>query len=106
MLPGAILQRFYRQEPPAVSDAAPILYISGPVQDILEERLITERSIRAVIRAAEASGKRLLRPSDGHFIASLRPGIITYWVEYAPCEKGYRIYNAYSHRVEISEAHP
>lgn len=99
-----IARRFYGEKRPAANRMHAPLHIGGPVRALLEDRLITERNVRAVIEAAEASGKRLVRPSDGHFIASLRPGLVTYWVEYGEQHGGFTVYNAYSHRVDISEA--
>ncbi len=103
-LADEIARRFYGEDRPAARRMRLALHISGPVRAILEGRLITERNVRAVIEAAEGGGRRLVRPLDGHFIASLRPGIVTYWVEYAAEGEGFAVYNAYSHRVDISEA--
>lgn len=102
-LSDALLHRFYGDEKTQQA-AVPQLFIDANVRTILEERLITERSVRAVIMEAERTGKWLIRPGDGHFIASFRPDIITYWVEYSPIGSSYSVYNAYSHRVDISEA--
>lgn len=77
------------------------LYLADGLQAILEDRLITETNVRQAILEAEQAGSWFLRPSDGHRIASHRPGIITYWVEYAAEGEGYRVYNAYSHRMHI-----
>ena len=99
-----ILRRFYGEERPERQNSNLPLNISGPVRAVLEDRLITEHDLSTVITAAQSGGKRLVRPSDGHFIASLRPGFVTYWVEYAPDGDGFIVYNAYSHRVDISEA--
>ncbi|MEN6471061.1 MAG: pyridine nucleotide-disulfide oxidoreductase/dicluster-binding protein, partial [Clostridiaceae bacterium] len=103
-LADEIARRFYGENRAIVRKQEFPLKISGAVRAILEDRLITERSVRAVIAAAESTKKRLKRPSDGHFIASLRPGIITYWVEYGMEDRVFIVYNAYSHRVDISEA--
>ena len=103
-LASALLRRFYGEDRPQKETVETPLLYAAAVSALLTERLITERSVRRVIEAAERGGKKLIRPGDGHCIASLRPGIITYWVEYAPEGTGYRVYNAYSHRVEISEA--
>jgi hypothetical protein len=97
-------RRFYYEDRPGVRKDELPLKISDAVRAVMEDRLITERSVRAVISSAESTGKRLVRPSDGHYIASLRPGIITYWVEYSVEDGYYSVYNAYSHRVDISEA--
>ena len=103
-LADELVRRFYHEDRAALPEEKLPLVISGSVRALLENRLVTERNLRAVIAAAESSGKRLVRPSDGHFIASLRLGIITFWVEYALESGAYVVYNAYSHRVDISAA--
>ena len=79
------------------------LFLSDAVKELLEDRLITQKNIAITIAQAEASGNKLVRPSDGHFIAGHKPGIITYWVEYLPKGDGYEVFNAYSHRIQIME---
>lgn len=103
-LADAFARRFYGEDRAVARKDELPLKISDSVRAVLEDRLITERSVRAVIAAAESAKKYLKRPSDGHCIASLRPGIITYWVEYGLENGVYTVYNAYSHRVDISEA--
>ena len=97
-----LLQKYWQVDLPAPVDAIR-LQISPAVRDVLEARMITEASIRQVIIAANQTKRRLIRPGDGHIIASHKPGIITYWVEYLEAEGGYRIFNAYSHRIRIVE---
>ncbi len=97
--------RLYGETPKAFpADEGPALVIPEDVRALLEDRLITEQTIRRVIAEAESTGRRLVRPADGHLFASLRPGIVTYWVEYQKRGGGYEVFNAYSHRVDISEA--
>ncbi|MDD2568906.1 MAG: FAD-dependent oxidoreductase [Clostridia bacterium] len=97
-----LLQKYWHEKMP-VPNSEIKLFISDEVKEVLEERLITETNIRQVIAAANASGKKLIRPADGHFIIVHKPGIITYWVEYLPKADGFEIFNAYSHRIHISE---
>ncbi|SDE43299.1 pyridine nucleotide-disulfide oxidoreductase/dicluster-binding protein [Sporomusa acidovorans] len=96
-----LLQEFY-QDGREQGDG-PRLFISPQVRRLLEERLIDEGNIEKVIRYAEEHNRKLLRPADNHFVAGFKPGIITYWVEYAPKDEGYEIYNAYSHRISMEE---
>lgn len=102
-LKRALLQEFYDGAHGRDRDNGPLLFISPQVRRRLEERLIDESSIQTVIAFAEAHNRKLLRPTDNHFIAGYKPGIITYWVEYAPKDGGYEVYNAYSHRISIGE---
>lgn len=79
------------------------LYVDPPVAEVLEKRLILLTDIEAVIARAEETGQRLYDEKKERYVAHLKPGIITYWVEYSPERKGYRIHNAYSHRLAIVE---
>lgn len=79
------------------------LYLSNEVLALMEERLILVEDIQQVIAHAEQSGQKLLNPESGHFLAHFRPNTVTYWVEYVPQDDGYRVLNAYSHRMEVGK---
>jgi glutamate synthase (NADPH) small chain len=79
------------------------LRISPNVWELMENRLILEEDVQAVIHFAETSGTRLLDPQSGHTIAHFRPGNVTYWVEYSQEGECYVIHNVYSHRMEVAE---
>jgi len=81
------------------------LVITTPVAARLEQRLILAEDIQQVIEAAERTGRKLLHPETGHFLAHFRPTSVTYWVEYAPAgsENTFIIHNAYSHRMAVAE---
>ncbi len=97
-----LTKEFWGEEALAEAEG-PTLYINDGLWQVLEDRLITEKNIRMVIEAAEKTGNKLVRPGDGHYFACLRPHIITYWVEYLPEGSGYRVFNAYCHRIQIVE---
>ncbi|WP_010259632.1 pyridine nucleotide-disulfide oxidoreductase/dicluster-binding protein [Treponema primitia] len=75
------------------------LIISEELERKLEGTHILHSDIRAAISRAEAEQTKLLDPKTGHFIASHRPANVTFWVEYSPEGAGFRVYNAYSHRM-------
>lgn len=79
------------------------LYCSDEIRKRLEERLILDEDIQQVIEAAERTGRKFADPENGHSLAHHRPAKVTYWVEYSPEGEGYRIHNAYSHRMEVIE---
>lgn len=79
------------------------LTITPEIQDVLEERLILIEDIQQVIEYAESSGKKLLNKENGHFLASHKPTAVTYWVEYSLQGETFKVYKAYSHRMEIGE---
>jgi glutamate synthase (NADPH/NADH) small chain len=79
------------------------LKFSDGVMDIMEERLITSRNVSDTIKFAEETGRKLIRPSDKHFIAHYRKTLVTYWVEYTVENGYYQVYNTYCHRLQINE---
>ena len=79
------------------------LLVADDVQARLEERLILIEDIQRVIEHAERTGSKLLNPATSHLLAYYKPTAVTYWVEYAPQEDAFVVYNAYSHRMEIAE---
>ncbi|HUW66130.1 MAG TPA: 4Fe-4S dicluster domain-containing protein [Spirochaetia bacterium] len=76
------------------------LEISGEIKTVMENRLILVEDVQKVIEYAERTGNKLV--NQDRFLAYFKPVSVTYWVEYAPAEEGFRVYNAYSHRMEIA----
>jgi len=69
----------------------------------LEERGIRGKDIQEAIAHGEATQKIFKNITTGNNIAHYRPSRITFWVEYQQEGNLYRIYSAYSHRMEILE---
>ena len=76
------------------------LDIEDKIQKKMDDNLILLEDISEVIRTAEENGTFLIN-DEGHRFAHLLRGIITYWTEYAPDETGYKVFNVYSHRINI-----
>lgn len=73
----------------------------------LEERRILLSDLRRTITEAVAAGRVLADKSGaepGRLLASFRPRRVTFWVEFAPEGKGYRVLNAWSHRMIVPGA--
>jgi glutamate synthase (NADPH) small chain len=81
-----------------------ILYLASDVETLMDERHILREDLQKTIEHSETSGARLKNSRTGHFLASFRPDHVTFWVEYGPEEDGFRVYNAYCHRMEITGA--
>lgn len=77
------------------------LILPEAVQQQIEDRFILTEDIQKVLEYAERTGKRLVNPSNGHFLASYKPASVTYWVEYTPQDGAFLIHKTYSHRMEI-----
>lgn len=82
------------------------LSIAPDVQEILDQRLILTEDIQRVIEYAERTGRKLVNPQTGHFLAYFKPTSVTYWVEYLPGGESFTIFNAYSHRMEVPGSGP
>lgn len=77
------------------------LYMDEALEQKFEETHILHRDIEDVIAYAEDTNEKLLDPVTGHFTAYHRPRNVTFWVEYSPEEEGFRVHNAYSHRMDF-----
>lgn len=77
------------------------LVIPEEVQQLLEERMILEEDLQAVITYAESTGSKFKNTEKNTYIAYFRPVTVTYWVEYSPEGDGFLVHNAYCHRLKI-----
>ena len=79
------------------------LYISEPVRQVLNDRLILTEDIQRVLEMEQQSGFCMKNQKTGHLLTHAKPQFVTYWVEYAPKDDGYEIFTAYSHRMALEE---
>ena len=75
------------------------LVVSPEIQERLDERRILAEDVRKVIEHAERTGDKLCHQDSGRYLASFRPRAATFWVEYSPEGQGFRVHNAYAHRM-------
>ena len=79
------------------------LKISDAMRERLDHRLILVEDIQRVIAHAEKTGRKFMNRDTGHWLASLKPNAVTYWVEYSQQGTAFEIHNAYSHRMYVEE---
>jgi Fe-S oxidoreductase len=72
----------------------------------MEERRILTSDVQKVLLQAEQSGRHLVHGETGRFLASFRPAVVTYWVEYEKTDDGYLVHNAWCHRMKIKGGQP
>ena len=84
------------------NDIRPLL-MEQHARNLLEQRGIREEDVRQTLSATDSWQLFHLNPVTGRRLAYVNSPKITYWVEYAPEEGSYRIFNAYSHRMKILE---
>ena len=78
-----------------------VLHMEPELQVRLEERRILHEDVQRVIHHAEKTGEKLVHQETGQLKASFKPYKVTFWVEYSLCGEGYRVHNAYAHRMEV-----
>jgi hypothetical protein len=81
-----------------------LLHISDDVLERMDGRRILREDVQKVIHHAETGKGTFVNPRSGRFLASFRPGHVTYWVEYIDEGDAWRVHNAYSHRMEIKDS--
>jgi hypothetical protein len=75
-------------------------------QSLMETRRILTSDVQKVLLQARESGNNLVNIESGRLVASLRPAVVTYWVDYEPQEDGYLVHNVWSHRMKIKGGQP
>ncbi len=70
----------------------------------MEERRILKGDVQKVLLQTQKTGKRFVHKETGHFLASHRPVIVTYWVEYEEKNGGFLVHNTWSHRMHVRGA--
>jgi hypothetical protein len=96
-----LLKEFWNEE--TEEKSAVKLEMEPELTARLDRDLILNDDLRAVIENCEISGKKLRDDASDSYIGHLAIGPVTYWVEYRPCEGGYQVLNAYSHRLVVQE---
>jgi Fe-S oxidoreductase len=86
-----------------MTDPEPVwpVIIPDSLRAEMERKLILVEEVAAVIAAAETGGRKLKDAKSGHFIATLRSGPVTTWVEYETTKDGALVHRAYGHRMDV-----
>ncbi len=100
-LRSRVLERYCGQPVEPGEDAGVAVRMTPDVLERMEERHILREDAVRVVRHAEATGDRFLNRDNGHFLASLRPVRVTFWVEYSVEADGCVVHDAYCHRMEV-----
>jgi hypothetical protein len=77
------------------------LEISPSIKRYLEMRHVSEDEARQVIHQAETTKEKLHQPDSDRYLAKLRIGKATFYVEYHQGAGGFIIDSAYAHKSEI-----
>lgn len=96
-----LLEEVWNEEVIEVSPDYKIL-IPEDVAKILDERMILEEDVYAVIAAYHAGASAAYDEKSGLLTSSLRRGNVTFWLKFTEDEAGvYTIRGAYSHRMKV-----
>ncbi|MDR1206352.1 MAG: NAD(P)-binding protein [Peptococcaceae bacterium] len=101
-LRAALLREFWGEEQEEARNPVR-LAVEPELARRLDAELILEDDLREVIEHCETSGRKLIDRQDGRSVGHLLKGAVTYWVEYEACGDGWRVLNAYSHRLMVQE---
>ena len=75
--------------------------VTAEVKKLLEERHILADEVKQVIHHAEAQSEKLYQPGVNVYLAKLRIGKATFYVEYSIEDGNYIVRSAYAHKAEI-----
>jgi Fe-S oxidoreductase len=77
------------------------LRIAPELKAKLDQALLLEAEVAAVVEHCERTGRKLVDPATGNFTGHLRVGHSTCWAEYRPAPGGFELVNAYAHRMNL-----
>jgi hypothetical protein len=101
-LKQALLHELWGEELGLAPDGGGLrLSLAPEVAARLEERRILSQDVRAVVGAAERTGRKFRSQLSGHWLAYRRAATVTFWVEYSVQGEQAVVHNAYSHRMEV-----
>lgn len=94
-----LIAKYWRDEDMEELDIK--LYISEELEKILDERMILHSDIKKAIKYAEETDGYFKKMDTGNLVTSYGPRNVTFWIEYTKEKDGYKIHNAYSHRMKF-----
>jgi Fe-S oxidoreductase len=77
------------------------LLVSEELRVKINRSRLIEEDLLSVIEECENNGNTLVDVENNHRMGYKVIGSLTHWVEYAPNDGGYELFNAYSHRMKI-----
>ncbi len=79
------------------------IILDKDVAEVLEGRGIRTGDVEGVLAYVRETGNFFMEGSGERCLAYHKADKTTYWVEYAREDDGYRVFTAYSHRMQILE---
>jgi hypothetical protein len=91
-----------KKEPAGASWQDIRVVINPEINRYLEMRHVSEDEVKQVIYHAETTKEKLFQPDSGKFLAKLRIGKATFYVEYYQGTDSFTVQSAYAHKSEIT----
>ncbi len=77
------------------------LTLTDEARALMEQRMVLDTDVIAVMRAYRESGEAVLENDTGLLVTRLRIGNVTFWVKFTEDAEGYTVRRVYSHRMTI-----
>lgn len=77
------------------------MVITREARRLMDERMILDSDVWAVMDAYKKSGEAILDKESGLLVTRARLGNVTFWAKFTENAKGYKVHGAYSHRMTI-----
>ena len=74
---------------------------SKKVNELIEQRYLTDEDLQIVIHHAETTGYKLYQEGSNSFLTRSAKYLPVIYAEYTPTDDGYEIHSAYGHRSKI-----
>lgn len=74
---------------------------SEKVNDLIEQRYLTDEDLQIVIHNAETTGYKLYQEGNNRFLTRSPKYLPVIYAEYTPTDNGYEVHSAYGHRSKI-----
>lgn len=97
MIKNLFLRKFWNEKGTELLDCK--IFIDEDLEKIIEERMILKTDIQKAIINANDKNEYFIDAKEDCFITSFRPNNVTFWVKYNKFQDGYKVLNAYTHRM-------
>ena len=99
-LKNQLLEEIWNEEVTAVDLGFTIEYTQS-AEAMMDDRMILKTDVIRVLQALRETGEAIRDEESGLLLTRARLGNVTFWVKYEEIDGGYRVYRAYSHRMNI-----
>ncbi|MCL2166667.1 MAG: heterodisulfide reductase-related iron-sulfur binding cluster, partial [Clostridiales bacterium] len=82
----------------------PAVFLDDALREKISRDWLLEKDVFAAVLYCEKMNRKVYNETTGTFAGHFQQGNKTYWVAYKPEGAGYRLLNAYAHRLKIDES--